>query len=62
MGKINYQELLDKLCLNRKSDNKPFPYKDCRKLSNEHKDKIDDLIPDLNTYFIDITGFCSGDY
>jgi hypothetical protein len=62
MEKINYQELLDKLRLLRQSDNKPFAYKDCRKLSNQHRGKIDDLIRDLNTYFMDIAGFCSGDY
>ena len=36
----------------------PFPYEDCRKIT-DNKDEFEDLIPCLDLYFSDIAGYCS---
>jgi hypothetical protein len=40
-------------------DRSPFPYEGCRWLRGEFDGELDNLIPDLDMWLLDITGFSS---
>ncbi len=42
--------------------NYPFPYEGCGKIYEATGKRFKDLVPDLNTYFMDICGYSSWDY
>lgn len=42
-----------------KKDTAPFPYDDTQKLRELTGSELEDLNPDLNTYFMDVTGLSS---
>lgn len=52
-------ELLAELRELDRTDTSPFPYQGCRKLIRHAPEASDGLIPNLNTYFMDIVGYAS---
>ena len=59
MNKTELELLREIYKVQSEDSDQPFPYAGCSELLKKAGGNYGDFIPDLNTYFMEISGYCS---